>query len=308
MNVKTYAAYYNDETIRKFSSSGGVFSALAHNFDVVYGVAMTEDCYGAKFIRVEGDISPLRGSKYFQASMGDTFKCVRDDLIAGKRVLFSGTGCQINGLALFLRKEYSNLLLVDVICHGTPSPKLWEQYVLHQERKYGKIKSVNFRAKDISWEDFGIKENQVYISKNKDSFMRMFLRNYSLRPSCYKCHAKNYKLSDITIGDFWGIDYIDFEMNDHKGINLVIVRTEKGQKFFKEIQDKVTYKEVRYNDAIKGNLAEYASVDKPVERDMFYKDFQVMTFKKLEKKYVADVPLLLRCVRKIKRTLKLRML
>lgn len=302
--MKTYAAFYNDETVRKSSSSGGIFSALAFKFDVVYGVAMTEDCYSAKFTRVEGDIAPLRGSKYFQASMGDTFKCVKDDLNAGKLVLFSGTGCQINGLAMFLGKEYPNLLLLDVICHGTPSPKLWEQYILYQERKYGKIKSVNFRAKDICWEDFGIKENQIYIPRDKDSFMRMFLRNYNLRPSCYKCHAKNYKLSDITMGDFWGIDTVDSEMNDHKGTSLVIVRTEKGQKYFEKIQGKLKWKEVLYEDAIRGNLAEYASVEKPSERDTFYKDFENMTFKQLEKKYVANVPLFRRIARKIKRIVK----
>ena len=99
--MKTYAAIYKNE-IREKSSSGGVFSALASQFEVVYGVAMTKDCYGAEMIRIEGDISPLRSSKYLQAKLGDSFKRTREDLILGKKVLFSGTGCQINGLKNFL--------------------------------------------------------------------------------------------------------------------------------------------------------------------------------------------------------------
>ena len=130
--MKTYAAMYNNNEIRENSSSGGIFSALAGKFDVVYGVAMTDDCYGAEMIRVEGDISPLRGSKYFQAKAGDTFKLVKRDLVEGRKVLFSGTGCQINGLFMLLGKEYPNLFLLDIICHGTPSPKLWKKYVLFQ--------------------------------------------------------------------------------------------------------------------------------------------------------------------------------
>ena len=132
--MKTYAAYYNND-IRLSSSSGGIFSIIADSFDVIYGVAMSEDCYGAEFVRVEGDVAPLRGSKYFQAKVGDTFREVKKDLLDGKRVLFSGTGCQINGLSLFLGKGYENLFLLDIICHGVPSPKLWKEYVEYQEKK-----------------------------------------------------------------------------------------------------------------------------------------------------------------------------
>ena len=125
--MKTYATYYNN-TIRLTSSSGGVFSLIASEFDVVFGVAMTEDCYGCEFVRIEGDIASLRGAKYFQAKVGDTFKEVKQDLLSGKKVLFSGTGCQINGLHMFLGKAYDNLITIDVICHGVPSPKLWREY------------------------------------------------------------------------------------------------------------------------------------------------------------------------------------
>ena len=126
--MKCYAAYFDNE-IHKQSSSGGIFSLIASYCDVVYGVAMTDDCRRAEFRRMTEDISLLRGSKYLQAKVGDTFRQVKNDLENGKTVLFSGTGCQINGLKMFLQKDYTDLLTVDVICHGTPSPNLWDIYM-----------------------------------------------------------------------------------------------------------------------------------------------------------------------------------
>lgn len=304
--MKTYAAIYNNNEIRENSSSGGIFSALADKFEVVYGVAMTEDCYGAEMIRVEGDISPLRGSKYFQAKVGDAFKQVKKDLEEGREVLFSGTGCQINGLSMFLGKEYPNLFLLDIICHGTPSPKLWREYVAYQEKQHGKLESVNFRCKDDSWIDFGMKENQLYISKDTDSFMRMFLRNYCLRPACYECHAKHYKKSDMTIADFWGIENVAPEMNDGRGTSLVITRTEKGQELFESIKSELKWKEVSYEDGVKGNPSEYSSVARPQQRDTFFTALEKLPFEEMEKKYAADIKVSFprKVMRKIRRTIK----
>lgn len=285
--MKAYAAYYNNK-IRMDSSSGGIFSLLAFQFDVVYGVAMTEDCYGCEFVQMKGDIAPIRGSKYFQAKVGDAFKKVKTDILSEKSVLFSGTGCQINGLKHFLGKEYENLMCVDVICHGVPSPKLWREYVAYQESKYGKLANVNFRCKDDSWTDFGMKENQLYISKDKDTFMRMFLRNYCLRPACYECHAKYYKKSDITIGDFWGIENVAPEMNDGMGISLIITRTEKGQILFDKIKTELEWKEVYYEDGVKNNPAEYTSAIHPKERETFFDDLSSISFEEMERKYATD--------------------
>lgn len=304
--MKTYAAIYKNNEIRENSSSGGIFSAIADKFDVVYGVAMTDDCYGAEVIRVEGDISSLRGSKYFQAKVGDAFKLAKKDLEEGRKVLFSGTGCQINGLSMFLGKEYSNLFLLDIICHGTPSPKLWREYVEYQENKYGKLESVNFRCKDDSWIDFGMKENQLYISKDTDSFMRMFLRNYCLRPSCYECHAKHYKKCDMTIADFWGIEDIAPEMNDGRGTSVVITRTHKGQELFDSIKSELKWKEVSYEEGVRSNPSDYKSVARPQQRDTFFRDLDNIPFEEMEKKYACDikVPLKRRAVKIIKCTIK----
>lgn len=302
--MNTYAAYYNN-IIRDESSSGGVFSLIATQFDVVYGVAMTEDCYGCKFIRCENDISHLRGSKYFQASMGDTFINVRADLTEGKRVLFSGTGCQINGLQCFLQRQYENLFLLDVVCHGVPSPKLWREYACFQEKQYGKLETVNFRCKEEFWKSFDVKENQLYIPMQRDFFMQVFLKNFCLRPSCYECHAKSYKLSDMTIADFWGIEEIESGMDDGKGASLIITRTDKGQQVFDTVMDKLKWKKVSYEEGVKNNPLEFQSVSRPVQRKNFYIDLELLGFAKLKRKYtdIINGPLWKRAVRKGKRVI-----
>ena len=302
--MRTYAAYY-DHAIRNRSSSGGIFSLIASKYEVVYGVAMTDDCHGAEFRRMTGDVAPLRGSKYFQAKVGNAFKQVKQDLEEGRTVLFTGTGCQINGLRMFLQKEYPNLLSVDVVCHGVPSPKLWRVYADFREAQHGKLKSVNFRCKDCGWQDFGMKENQLYISKDTDPFMQMFLRDYCLRPSCYQCHAKERKLSDLTIADFWGIESIAPEMNDGMGTSLVITRTEKGQAVFDGVKNYLKWKEVSYEEGVRCNPAEYRSPVRPVLRDSFFEDLDCMSFAEMSKKYVPlrKIPKIVRVKKLIKHLL-----
>lgn len=158
-----------------------------------------------------------------------------------------------------------------------------------QERKYGKLEQVNFRAKDECWKKFGMKENQRYIPKGKDPFMNMFLDNFCLRPSCYTCCAKKHKLSDISIADFWGIERVAPEMNDGMGTSLIIVRTEKGQELFDKIKGAVHWQEVDYNDAIRENPAEYCSVERPSQRDSFFFDLQSQSFNYMIRKYAPDI-------------------
>lgn len=312
--LNTYAAYSVNDNVRLQSSSGAIFSLLAeqvlHQLGTVYGVTMSQNCRHAEFVRVDNqeDISKLRGSKYLQARVGNTYQQVKSDLETGLTVLFSGTGCQVNGLKNFLGKEYENLYCVDVICHGVPSPKLWEQYVQYVETQANvKLINVNFRCKDDSWSDFGIKRidtnhKAMYVSKNKDPYMLMFLRDYCLRPSCYECIAKKYKFSDLTIADFWGIDKVLPEMNDGKGVSLVIVRTNKGVELFDRIGADIIYKEVDYEDGVKENPAEYKSAKRPEERDYFFDDMAAMGFEKLKDKYA--VPAHVSIKSKIKRSIK----
>lgn len=313
--INTYAAYSKEDKIRLESSSGAIFSLLAEQVlrqeGTVYGVAMSQDCKYADFTRVDkqGDLPKLRGSKYIQARVGNTYQQVKSDLDSGLAVLFSGTGCQINGLKGFLGKEYENLYCVDVICHGVPSPKLWRRYVQYVESEANaKLVTVNFRCKDNSWSDFGIKKIDadhkiMYASKDKDPYMLMFLRDYCLRPSCYKCIAKQHKLSDLTIADFWGINEVIPEMNSGKGVSLVILRTSKGLELFNRIKADIVCKEVSYEEGIRRNRAEYNSVGRPEERDYFFKDMDSMTFEELKDKYAVptSVPLKKRIKKSIKK-------
>lgn len=294
--LRTYACYNSDKKIRKNSSSGGIFFAIAchilKNRGVVYGVQMSEDCYQAEFISITDprELYKLCGSKYIQAKVGNTFKDVKVDLNNGKRVLFTGTACQINGLKKFLGKNYDELICVDVMCHGVPSPKFWKKYAENQEKfKTGKLKTINFRCKDISWEEYGRKENRLFVFPEDDFYMQMFLKNYSLRPSCYECWAKKIKLSDITIADFWGIDNIMPEMNDHKGTSLVIIRTEIGDKLFNEISSEMKLSEVNYKEAVQYNPAEYKSTSRPEDRISFFRDMDNMEFEELKNKYFTEI-------------------
>lgn len=317
--LEVYACYNTDKGVRLSSSSGAVFSSLAEYVleqqGVVYGVAMSTDCYSAEFISVTSKehLTKLRGSKYLQAKVGNTYKSLKADLMSGKLVLFSGTGCQVNGLKSFLGKEYENLICVDVICHGAPSPTLWRKYVTYQEQKNGgKLKGINFRCKDDSWTDFGMKEicenipgdeaKKLYISKDKDAYMQMFLRNYCLRPSCYECTAKKVKMSDLTIADFWGINDVARDMNDGMGTSLVLIRTEKGKDIFEKISSSMKRKEVSYKDGVRGNPAEYKSCARPMQRNTFFDDMQRMSFEELKQKYAA--PIKLSFVTKVKRKAK----
>ena len=295
--LSAYAAYSKNDDIRMQSSSGAVFSHLANYIlsksGVIYGVAMSSDCKSAEYIRVasEKELPKLRGSKYIQAKVGDTFKKVKEDLSCGKYVLFTGTGCQINGLRCYLGSDYHRLYCVDVVCHGVPSPKLWRAYAENiQKGKKSRLKAVDFRCKDFGWKEFGVKKvtlgnKQLFTPKGQDPYMRMFLTNISLRPSCYECRAKAYRLSDISVADFWGIDNVSPDMNDNKGISLVIVRSDKGQALFEKISSELIYKEVDYKEAIRGNSAENESVKRPAQREIFFENFNNMGFNGLAKKY-----------------------
>lgn len=317
--LKTYACYNKNDDLRIRSSSGAVFSSLAEyvfeKHGIVYGVAMSSDCYAAEFISVtnENDLAKLRGSKYLQAKVGNAFKDIKRDLMSGKIVLFTGTGCQVNGLKKFLGKEYENLICIDVICHGAPSPTLWKKYAQYQEqRNEGKLKSINFRCKDKGWTNFGMKEaledttdgniKKLLISKDEDYYMQMFLRNYCLRPSCYECIAKKQKMSDLTIADFWGINNVEPEMSDGLGTSLVLIRTIKGQNVFNHISCELKLKEVSYEAGVKENPAEFKSCMRPPQRETFFDDMNNMSFETLGKKYATPVDMTFKG--KIKRRIK----
>lgn len=278
-----YASMNKDEQVRMKSSSGGIFSILAEyiikNNGVVYGAGFDED-FNIKHKRIlySTDLDLLRGSKYVQSSIGDIYKQVKNDLENNNPVLFTGTPCQVEGLRSYLRKEYVNLITMDFICHGVPSPLVWEKYLKKMKKsKQENIKNIYFRNKDIGWKLFSLKiifDKRIYSNDlNNDLFMKGFLQDVYLRPSCYNCKFKKInRISDITVADFWGIGNILPKMDDDKGTSLIVIHSEKGKQLFDKLSEKMILNEVNLNEAIKYNPSMISSVKYNEKRNEFFLD------------------------------------
>lgn len=311
--LTTYAARNNDENIRYKSSSGGIFTLLAEQIIGEGGVV-----FGAKFDEqwnvvhsysesIEG-LEQFRGSKYVQSSIGDNYKCAKQFLLEGRKVLFSGTPCQIAGLKNFLQKEYENLLTVEVVCHGVPSPRVWRDYLKYRATKYvpgeksdslllkesPMIIDISFRDKSNGWEKYGFKisyavseearntdSKSVFTAEEEvapfteDLFMKGFLGNLYLRPSCYLCVFKQGKSgADISIADYWGIQSVHPELNDDGGVNLVLINTTVGEGYFSLVRGRLTYTVSDYQEAIVNNPSIVKSEKEPSQRTLFWKKYE----------------------------------
>ena len=286
-----------NEEIRMASSSGGVFSHLAEYIiregGYVVGTAFTEDFHAVKHVMINdtSEISLLRGSKYLQSDVGNIYVHVKNKLLEGKKVLFSGTGCQIAGLRLYLKEEYENLFLVDVVCHGVPSQDLWSRYLSKIETDYqSRANNVNFRSKKIGWEEFGLEayfgENVYFKELKDDPYLEIFQRNLSLRESCYNCKYKSATgIADVSIGDLWGADQIDSAFNDNRGISFVLVNSNKGERLMNAVKDQVNSKEINIEDAISHNRNIAFPATMPTNRKQFFADLTNKPLNYVLKKY-----------------------
>ena len=281
--LKVLAAINKDVEVRLKSSSGGIFYILAEKTisegGVVFGARFDEQWQVViDYAETMKGVEAFMGSKYVQARMATAYTDAKRFLAEGRKVLFSGTPCQIAGLHHFLRKHYDNLLTVDIICHGTPSPKVWGMYldeVVTAGRKA--INDVQFRNKRNGWKAFNFTmeynkdEQSVSLSSHhqQNHFMRAFLRDMILRPSCYQCQAKSGRShSDITIADFWGINTEMPEMDDDKGTGLVLINTDKGHAALD--WRKINHKETTADIAIGHNPAYFRSAAAHPKRDKFF--------------------------------------
>lgn len=242
--LKVIAAINKSEEIRLKSSSGGIFYILAKKIinegGVVFGARFDENWQVVIDYAEDLDgIEAFMGSKYVQARIENAYKDTKRFLTEGRKVLFSGTPCQVAGLYMYLRKSYDNLLTVDFICHGTPSPKVWGMYLDDVVKESQQIGCIEFRNKKNGWKNFGFqltyrKEDNIislFLPFNKDPYMNVFLKNIILRPSCYICKARSGKSkSDITLADFWGISKVNPSFDDDKGTSLVFLNSGNGMK------------------------------------------------------------------------------
>lgn len=292
-NQICYAVKNKNEETRAKSRSGGMFTALSdlilNDGGVVYGCVMSDNFKSAHHIRAvtKEDRDRMRGSKYIQSQMNNCIKQCGDDLADGKKVLFSGTPCQIDGLNNYLKlkkTDTANLITVDIICHSVPSPKVWVKF-LDWKSQGQKIDDVDFRnKKDFGWAD----HRETIFSGDKKitstEYTTLFYRDITFRTSCYSCHYKStQRVSDITLGDYWGINQLDKNFNDNKGVSLIIVNTQKGNEMFEKCKEQLEYRQFHVTDALQPPL-EY-NYKLPKYRKGFFRDLDKMDFGKLYKKY-----------------------
>lgn len=234
-----FAAKSENDSMRMRSSSGGAFYELADQMHRDGGYvcgAVFDDEFHVKHIlsNAKEDILRMMGSKYAQSDVGYCYREIKDVLEKGCKVLFSGCPCQVAGLRTFLGKEYPNLLLVELICHGIPSDQMLQTYIGMQERKYdARLTRMEFRNKKKGWHNSSVRmefeNHRIYsIPYTADAHTIGFLRNITLKSSCYDCHFRNFTAgSDIIMGDFWGAE-VELPEDDNKGISAILVNSGKG--------------------------------------------------------------------------------
>lgn len=330
--LDTFAAKNDDEEIRRLSSSGGIFTLLANNVikngGVVFGARFDEkwEVVHSYTETIDG-LAAFRGSKYLQSKIGKSFEEVEHFLKQGRGVLFSGTPCQVAGLRKFLRKEYDNLLLVDFVCHGVPSPGVFREYLKEEKQSFARngensvslfsakhsfsetqglgkeqhvsVEALSFRDKRLGWKKYSFalslskasadgEENTVSLSTcfDENAFMNAFLSNIILRPSCYACPAKGGRSgSDITLGDFWGIENVMPDFDDDRGTSLVMVGSRKGGDFLNEIN--ISCCDVAYEEILPYNTSLEQSVQPHINRSYFFHIFQKEGFANAYRKTVS---------------------
>lgn len=272
--IKVLAAINKDEQIRLGSSSGGLFSSIATQIikqgGVVFGARFDKDwLVNIGFTETIEGLSAFRGSKYLQARIGNSFVECEEFLKSGRKVLFSGSPCQIAGLKRFLHCDYENLITVDFVCHGVPSPKVWKLYlkeVLAAVNEHKNLFDYKFSYSECKNGIFSI------VSPfNSNDYMKAFLKDLILRPSCYHCKVREGRsMSDITIGDYWGIQNACPNMDDNKGTSLALLHSTKGLEIL-NFTDCMSM-ETTFEDATASNPAIISSPHPCKTRDSFFID------------------------------------
>lgn len=294
----TIAAINKNMRVRWDSTSGGAFSALA---DVMYaqggyvsGAVYNENFSVSNFISDNPeDLAKLRSSKYLQSYAEGLYKKVRDLLRKGEKVLACGTPCQMAALRSFLRKDYDNLIIVDFICRGVNSPKVYRKYLDSLERRYeGKVVYVKAKSKELGWRNLTRKvvfdNGKVYYGvRMDDDFRRGYHTNVFCRPSCYVCQYKGFpRMADITIADYWGIEKVDKNLDNNIGTSMILLNSKKGEAYFDLVKDKLEWEYTKFESILQGNIA----LRKPIEpakinREQFFEDLDKGTFDDVVQKY-----------------------
>ena len=318
-SMDVYALYNRNNQKRLESSSGGAaclfYEYILDNNGIAYGVSnLFTDNFS--FIRIEKkeDIMKLKGSKYVHCYINETYKLILKDLKNNKKVIFIGTPCQVDGLKNFLKKDYLNLYTIDIICHGVSSQKLLLDELKLQNIDFNKINKIYFRNSNL----FVLKildfDNKVLFEKQADkvSYYKNFLQGNTYRENCYSCrYARKERVSDITIGDYWGLSKESkIYDNDSDGISLVMINTNKGKELFNNIRKEAKYEKRDIKEAIKKN----EQLNKPALKNkkyyIFRDNYKKIGYKKTNRKmlsfkekiifYIKNKPFLYNLLKKIK--------
>lgn len=282
-----YACRAKEEDVQKESASGGFFYILAREIlnegGIVFGAAFNET-FSVHHIAVESvsELKALQGSKYVQSNLGDSFKKIEKLLKSGRTVLFSGTPCQVSGLLSYLGGARDNLVTVDMICHGTPSPKIWNEY-LHARFEGEHMKDIRFRYKKYGDKKdyfplmFQTDKVTVFQKYEDNEFIKGFIANLYLKDSCYHCRFKGIdRESDLTIGDFWGIDSIQPGFSNGWGTSLLLIHTKKGNSAFCSVSEELKYAEIpgkNIDQIIANNRSTSFSPDKSAQYEEFWREY-----------------------------------
>lgn len=285
-----YAAWNLDDKIRCLSSSGGIFSAFAENIirkgGIVFGAAYVTGLK-VKHIGVEtvSELQILRGSKYIQSDIGNSYQEVRNNLQNDRLVLFTGSPCQVAGLYVFLKKSYDNLYTCDFICHGVPSQKSFDIY--REKIRLPQSGITNFGFRDTKRWGFKMSLDGIPLPLVDTYYLKAFSKGYMFMESCYSCqYATVQRITDITMADFWGLgDKIPFNHPKHKGVSLLLINTAKGETLTQECADSLFLEERTLEEAIQGNYnLSHASL-RPIERNTYYEDSIRLSKCELIRKY-----------------------
>lgn len=304
-----YGARHKDMNEVETSRSGAAFIAISDYIleqgGVVYGAGYTDHFRVVhKRATTKEERDEFKGSKYVQSDMTGVFRQVKQDLRDGLTVLFSGTPCQTSGLNSYIGKRLrENLFLVDIVCHGVPSPYMWRDYIAYLEKKQGSpIVWVNFRDKQkYGWAAHH--ETFKFKMGGKMSFTYLFYKHIMFRKSCGNCHFTNTKRpSDITIADFWGWEKTNPNFNaDNKGCSLVLLNTEKGRKLFEAVHDRLNTMPAKLEDCLQPNMMHPSEIHprrEKFEEEYAKKGFKYVYFKYGEEGWRYKLRILLRRIKR----------
>ena len=291
---KIIAANHKNDKIRMSSSSGGAFYEFAkyglEKQGIIWGATFTTSYY-VEHIAIETlkDLSRLQKSKYLQSDITKAFPTIKQQLNEGKFVIVSGTPCQIKALNLYIKKIPENLLTIEVVCHGTPSPLIFKKYMSEINATH-----MDFRNKEKGWDNYEVELTYTNGTKKKEKanenlYMKGFLKNFYLRPSCAACPAKSFKShADITLGDFWGINSFIPNLYDNKGTSLIMLHTSKAINIWNKISSNYKYEYATLEQATAHNPCIIKDVSIPIKRNTFFEEIKVRSVEACIRKYTKE--------------------